>query len=666
RYVISAPLTLNALEMLGRPSGGWVSEAAPLPTLLIRQYNLPGLSLTNGASLLGMAIDYDQETPATTNAPAISVQSVGSTLSDLRIQNAYDGINTPGRDEPGRARFSRILIIQPAHNGIEISKCDDFVQFLDIEVVCPGAMSSGAAFSFGRMDEGGYLGLMASNCATGYQFLTDTATNGDGGFFTGSFAGCSAVDCATDVWITGDHKIKISGGDFTANNCGVFVSGTNTEFTMVGGQWQVTSNQAVQVAQAANVTLDADMFSRPGPVSNTLVQLQNCAMVTVKDCQFLPGGTGLELDDENQQAMVYGNSFQDGGVQNYMSSNAVVAANLFSASPPSGLQATAADGQVSLNWTAPLGAVSYNLKRATVNGGPYLALANLAVINYTDSNVTNGTTYYYVVSAMRPGNESANSSQVSATPSLPAPAPPADLTAVASNEEVVLRWTASPGATGYNVGQSLNSGGPYAIIGVTSAVSCTNTGLTNGLTYYFVVTAINGNGASANSTEASATPQVPLPAAPTGLSAMASNGRIQLTWAAVSGATNYYLKRATSDGGPYAIIAEAPATAWSDLIVTNNVTYYYVVSGVNAAGQGGNSAQIAVIITPALNLVHASGAFILSWPSWASGYDLYSATDLTPPIAWNVVTRAPESNNGVFYMNLPITNAQQFYRLSGP
>lgn len=667
RYVISAPLTLNALEMLGRFAGGWAADTAPLPTLLIRQYAAPGLSLTNGASLRGLAIDYDQETPATTNAPAISVQSVGTTLSDLRIQNAYDGISTPAPDMPGRARYSDILIIQPAHDGIEISKCYDFVQFHDIEVVCPDAMSRGAAFSFGRVDEGGYVGLTASNCATGFEFLTDPATNGNGGTFTGGFAGCSAMNCQTDVWVCGDHKVKISGGEFTANDCGAFVDGTNTELTIVGGRWQANSNQAVQVAQAANVVLDADMFCRASPVSNTLVQVQDCTMVTVKDCQFLPGSTGLELDSQNQQAMVYGNNFQDGEIINNMTSNDVVAANLFTASPPCNFQALAGNGQVTLSWAAPLAATGYNLQRATVSGGPYASIANLTVTNYTDSGLINGTAYYYVVSALRSGTQSANSSQVSATPALPAPAPPSSLTASPGNGQIVLTWTASPGATNYDIERSLTSGGPYTLIAATSGISYTNAGLTNGVAYYFVVTAANGNGLSANSVEASATPQVPLPAAPAGLAATPSNGQIRLTWNTVSGAANYYLKRSASNGGPYAIIAEVPQPSWNDPILNNCATYYYVVSAVNAAGQSGNSPQITVVITPSLTLFESSGNLLLSWPAWASGYGVCSTTNLIPPIVWVPVTNAPQSNNGAYYLNLSTTNsAAQFYRLSAP
>ena len=67
---------------------------------------------------------------------------------------------------------------------------------------------------------------------------------------------------------------------------------------------------------------------------------------------------------------------------------------------PVGLTATPGDSVISLKWNAASGATAYNLKRSLVNGGPYTLLAGgLTATNYTDSVVTNGTTYYYVVSA---------------------------------------------------------------------------------------------------------------------------------------------------------------------------------------------------------------------------------------------------------------------------
>jgi len=85
---------------------------------------------------------------------------------------------------------------------------------------------------------------------------------------------------------------------------------------------------------------------------------------------------------------------------------------------PTGLTATPGNAQVSLSWSASSGATSYNVKRATVSGGPYTTLASdVTSTSYTDPGPTNGTTYYYVVSAVNSVGESANSAQVSATPS---------------------------------------------------------------------------------------------------------------------------------------------------------------------------------------------------------------------------------------------------------
>lgn len=177
---------------------------------------------------------------------------------------------------------------------------------------------------------------------------------------------------------------------------------------------------------------------------------------------------------------------------------------------PTGLSATAGDAQVALSWTASSGATSYNVKRSTTGGGPYTTVASgVTATNYTNTGLTNGTTYYYVVSAVNSAGESANSSQVSATPAaLSIPAAPTGLTATALNQKgkIRLNWTTSTGASSYNVKRSASSGGPYTVIatGVTTA-TYTNSGLASNTTYYYVVSAVNGAGESPNSNQASAT-----------------------------------------------------------------------------------------------------------------------------------------------------------------
>jgi len=175
---------------------------------------------------------------------------------------------------------------------------------------------------------------------------------------------------------------------------------------------------------------------------------------------------------------------------------------------PSGLTATAGNAQVSLSWSASTGATGYYVKRGTASGGPYTQVAATASTSSMDMGLTNGTTYYYVVTAYNGAGESGNSNQASATPSAPAqtPSAPTALAATAGNAQVSLTWNASTGATSYHVKRATTSGGPYTQVAAPTGTSDTDSGLTNGTTYYYVVSAVNSAGESGNSSQASATP----------------------------------------------------------------------------------------------------------------------------------------------------------------
>src|SRR5580698_9235170 len=182
---------------------------------------------------------------------------------------------------------------------------------------------------------------------------------------------------------------------------------------------------------------------------------------------------------------------------------------------PTNLTATAGNQQASLTWTASSGATSYNVKRGTVSGGPYTTVGSPAGTTYADRSLTNGTAYYYVVTAVDATGESGNSNQATATPTAAptAPAPPLNLTATGGNQHVSLAWTASTGATSYNVKRAATNGGPYTTVGSPAGTSYTDTTVTNETTYYYVVTAVSASGESANSNQASATPST-TPVAP--------------------------------------------------------------------------------------------------------------------------------------------------------
>jgi fibronectin type 3 domain-containing protein len=334
---------------------------------------------------------------------------------------------------------------------------------------------------------------------------------------------------------------------------------------------------------------------------------------------------------------------------------------------PTGLSATPGNAQVALAWTASSGAAGYYLKRSTTTGGPYTQIAAQTATSYTDSSLTNGTKYFYVVAAYNSAGSSANSTEASATPALPAPAAPSGLAAAAGNAQVALTWNASNGAASYQVKRSTTSGAETQISAPTSN-SYTDTGLTNGTKYFYVVSAVNSGGDSANSAEVSATPNAPAttPATPTGLQATAGNAQVSLTWNASTGANSYNVKRSITSGGPFNTTLASPATTtYTDAAVTNGTTYYYVVSAVNATGESANSVQVSA--TPA---VPTADITITIDPTktkpispWIYGINFYSGVTGAPPqltfdraggnrwTAYNWETNASNAGSDYLYEN---------------
>lgn len=87
---------------------------------------------------------------------------------------------------------------------------------------------------------------------------------------------------------------------------------------------------------------------------------------------------------------------------------------------------------------------------------------------------------------------------------------PTNLNITVEDSKANLFWTAVTDATGYNIKRSNTSGGPYTTIASNvSTTTYSDTTATNGITYYYIVTAVDTNGESSNSNEVAATPTAP-------------------------------------------------------------------------------------------------------------------------------------------------------------
>jgi fibronectin type 3 domain-containing protein len=405
------------------------------------------------------------------------------------------------------------------------------------------------------------------------------------------------------------------------------------------------------------------------------------------------------------------------------------------------LNLTAAPGSspVALSWNPVTGATGYNVKRAIWSGGPYTTVGSSASTNYSDSMVTNGTTYYYVVSAVKGGSESFNSLEASVTPVAFDPNFSFETPSVGTYQYNPIggawSFTAQSGANGSGIAanaSAFTSANPNAPDGVQVAflqgiatisqvISNLVTGTSNSITFFAAQRAVYVNGGQTwslkinNVTVASFAPaatatnyvsysatfkasstnqtvsfagtdlhggdntifldkvriQTVIPPVPTGLSATPGSNQVALIWNAASGATGYNLKRSLTSGSGYVTNTSLAVTNYTDTLTTNGTMYYYVVSAVNAGGESANSVEVGArpVSVGALPLnfsVSPDGLSMkFNWPSDHTGWRLLMNTNsLANSNAWVTIPNSASTNQ--MWIPFDPTQNNVFFQLIYP
>ncbi len=290
-------------------------------------------------------------------------------------------------------------------------------------------------------------------------------------------------------------------------------------------------------------------------------------------------------------------------------SNVFEAATLTPPAPPTNLTATnITTTEVDLSWTnVATNATGIKILKQLGSNSSQVVASGLSptTTSYAIKGLTPGSPYLFEVDALNSNGPSGAATISVDTVS----APVTGVTAASHPGKIVVAWNSDPGAVSYNVYRALTPGGEGATPtwkGV-AGTSFSDSTVLPGVTYYYKVTAVDANSASASnpagesakSAEVSADPTLSPPPAPTGLTATAGNNRVALAWTAVSGATSYNVFRGTKSGQETLLASGVTTTSFTDTGAQNGVPFFYFVTTVDAnlapmITQSGPSNEVSV------------------------------------------------------------------------
>ncbi|MCK5414281.1 MAG: fibronectin type III domain-containing protein, partial [Thermoplasmata archaeon] len=351
-------------------------------------------------------------------------------------------------------------------------------------------------------------------------------------------------------------------------------------------------------------------------------------------------------------------------------------------SEPYNLIVVASDSEVELVWRPPLDTgdsslTGYRIYRGRSNDSlDLLATMDSSTTTYFDNEVENGVSYFYAVLACTEWGNGTLSDGVEARPAGP-PSVPLNLTAVPGDEKVTLKWDPPEKDGGFPVESYYvhkgTTGDTITWEADVTQTEFTITGLVNGQTYYFTISALNQIGKGPETEIISATP-TSLSDAPRELTATAKTEMVTLRWKAPidTGGLDvleFVIYRGEDpDSLEELISVSSLSSMFNDNGVEGGVTYYYAVAAVTAFGEGPKSEVVSAMplgppgIPRNLIVDAGDGQVTLTWSTpemdGGSPVTIYEIMRGSSPDDLSVYAQVLDT---LSYLDDDVTNDQTYY-----
>lgn len=295
-------------------------------------------------------------------------------------------------------------------------------------------------------------------------------------------------------------------------------------------------------------------------------------------------------------------------------------------------QVKAGNNKVFLKWSPPesdggSGILRYNVYRSMVSGGESLLTSVEDGLNYTDEDVTNGQDYYYQVSAVNSLGTGQRSNEVNSKP-VTVPSIPLDFQVTCGNKYVYMSWSPPESDGGSQITKYLihrrseEDNGTFTIT-VADVLFYNDTDVTNGITYFYRISASNSIGAGTLTGESSTTPAT-TPSEPRDLLVSCMKGRVHLSWSPPyydggSPIIGYNIFRGMDPNNLGFITSIPNILNYTDKDVVLGCHYFYQVTANNSIGEGQKCLDISIIPRDIpgqprdLKVNFSSGKVILIW-----------------------------------------------------